>query len=92
MYLRVIIEAGRKAEGAWDASSARTIYREEPDTETPLWNPRRRSSMWWTENEVDSSRSLSIAYDGTVRPRLKRAGKGYLGFRCVREARRRDGS
>jgi hypothetical protein len=82
--VRSMVHHGRNAGGVWDASSAHAAYRDDPDKETPLWNPRSQVIYWWTATEVDSSRAQSIAYDGNVRPRRKRAGYGYLGFRCVR--------
>jgi hypothetical protein len=82
--VRSMVHHGQNAGGAWDAPAARATYRDPPDKETPLWNPHSQIIYWWTATELDSARALSITYDGTVRPRPKRVGYGYLGFRCVR--------
>ena len=63
----------------------RARYRDPPDKESPFWNPHSQVIYGWTATEVDAARALSITYDGQVRPRPKRVGYGYLGFRCVRD-------
>ena len=86
--VRSMVHHGQNAGGTWNATDARAQYRDPPDKESPLWNPHSQVVYWWTSTDVDATRALSVTYDGNVRPRPKRVGYGYLGFRCVRAPQR----
>ncbi|HID38256.1 MAG TPA: DUF1566 domain-containing protein [Calditrichaeota bacterium] len=60
-------------------------YENEPDKETPLWNPHTMVIYWWTGTEIDSTHASIITYNGKIRKREKKYGPGSLGFRAVKK-------
>lgn len=55
-----------------------------PDKETPLWNPHSKVIYYWTSEEKDESQAFLVAYNGAVLARLKALGLNYQGYRCVK--------
>lgn len=82
--VRSMVRRGRNAGGRIDAGTARAVYRERPDKETPLWNPRSEVIYWWTADEADEGHAWSITYGGMLVKRPKAGRMGSLGFRLVR--------
>ncbi len=74
---------GENSECVWDPSTAKAIYKTNPDKESPLWDTHSQVIYWWTATEIDEERAHIIVYDGKVWPRSKNFGPAYLGFRCV---------
>jgi len=80
--VRAQCRGGENAGGSWDGKAS--SYRQTPDKETPLWDPRSKVIYWWTATEVDAKTAYIVVYDGKVWPRPKSAYWGYLGFRAVK--------
>jgi hypothetical protein len=82
--VRSMARHGQNSGGVWEAESAETAYKTNPDKESPLWNIHSQVIYWWTATEINEDRAYIIVYDGKVWPRSKDFGPAYLGFRCVR--------
>jgi hypothetical protein len=80
---------GQNCGGRWDAAGRRASYERTPDKESPLWDVHSQVIYWWTATEVSEEEALIIVYDGKVWPRPKRAHWGYLGFRAVKDGRKK---
>jgi hypothetical protein len=76
---------GQSCGGVWDPTRRQTVYRREPDKESPLWDVYSPVIYWWTATEVNEHDAYIIVFDGKVWPRPKRANWGYLAFRAVKD-------
>lgn len=57
---------------------------ENPDKETPLWNPHSQVIYYWTSEEKDEGSTYLVAFNGRVLARQKSSGPDYQGYRCVK--------
>jgi hypothetical protein len=83
--VRSMVYHGKNAIGVWDSIDKKTIYKFQPDKESPLWNMHLKTIYWWTSTEVNESNAYIIVYNGGVWPRKKILNLGYLNFRAVKE-------
>jgi hypothetical protein len=81
---------GHKSGGTWDASHSRPSYILTPDKESPLWNVHSKVIYWWTATGLNEREAYIIVYDGKVWRRSKRVHWGYLGFRAVENAAKKQ--
>jgi hypothetical protein len=81
--VRSMTRHGINAGGTWNREIKEPSYENEPDKETPIWNPNSPIIYYWTANELDEDRAYIIVYDGKVYPRYK-SGSGAISFRAVK--------
>ena len=83
-FVRSLTRDGRPAGCAWNGQRGRMTCAQQPDKETPLWNPDDPPIYMWT-SEHSPADAWYVNYQAFVSHQPKGFGNPRHGYRCVKE-------